>query len=181
MSFCKGRTFIDILNHPKLLTAANIIQIYIAVARSLDEIHGQGVVHNDFKEDNVLIEENTADGSFTAHIIDFGLSTAVGELTNISGSPSDFPFYAPEILAGHPCHPKADVFSLGFTLNFVTETLLSDRHLKAWPPGTRQLFLDMLQQNPVDLPDLCEVIRRLESSLQQLICHSVIQSPPYIP
>lgn len=101
-----------------------VVKIVLAAARGLAAAHRQGVIHRDFKPDNVVL---ASDGR--PRVIDFGLArvaydetvdTASGSLVSgdmdMSLTPSGYtvgtPAYmAPEVFAG-PCTPLSDQYSL---------------------------------------------------------------------
>ncbi|HSD91045.1 MAG TPA: protein kinase, partial [Kofleriaceae bacterium] len=100
-------------------TVPEIVETYIAAGRGLAAAHAAGIVHRDFKPDNVLIGE---DGR--ARVTDFGLAAAkpaaVGEKpTHIgdvnlttSGSVLGTPAYmAPEQFLGGNLDPRTDQFN----------------------------------------------------------------------
>ena len=65
--------------------------------------HAAGVVHRDYKPENVLV---AADGS--SKLADFGIAVAGGETGEIIGTP---PYMAPERWTGGPASPVADVYA----------------------------------------------------------------------
>jgi hypothetical protein len=83
-----------------------------AVIAGLAALHAAGIVHRDFKPDNLLRME---DGRLV--LSDFGLATdaanAVGA-TVLIGTPH---YMAPEVLAGEPATMRSDVWALGVVLH----------------------------------------------------------------
>ncbi len=83
-----------------------------AAIEGLAAIHAAGVVHRDFKPDNLLRME---DGRLV--ISDFGLATDAANapgVTVLIGTPH---YMAPEVLTGEPATSRSDVWALGVVLH----------------------------------------------------------------
>jgi serine/threonine protein kinase len=85
--------------------------------RGLSAAHEAGVLHRDFKSDNVMLREE-ASGGRSPLILDFGLARALdeGSRNNSSSHPNllgTFGYIAPEQLQGRPHTTASDVYSFG--------------------------------------------------------------------
>lgn len=89
------------------------LDIAIQLARALAAAHAGGVLHRDVKPSNALVRR---DGSVV--LADLGLAVEVDEssLTRTGTVVGSLPYTAPEVLDGVRCDARADVYSLGATL-----------------------------------------------------------------
>ena len=76
--------------------------------------HEAGVLHRDFKSDNVMLRKDAA-GRNSAVILDFGLARPLDAQakSNSSALVGTFGYIAPEQLEGKPHTPASDVYSFG--------------------------------------------------------------------
>lgn len=89
------------------------------VARALDFVHAQGIVHRDVKPANILFDSHG-----NAFVSDFGLTkimygedTAANSEMTAAGFVIGTPNYvAPELVLGRPYDGRADQYSLGITV-----------------------------------------------------------------
>ncbi|MGW0805666.1 serine/threonine-protein kinase [Nonomuraea sp. NPDC002799] len=71
--------------------------------QGLASAHAIGVVHRDFKPENVMVE-----GEGTSKLVDFGIAVRAGEGASAAGTP---PYMAPEQWSGGPAAPSTDVYA----------------------------------------------------------------------
>lgn len=158
MELLRGETLDQHIYRVKQLSTGEAIPLIEQMAAGLQAAHQAGVVHRDFKSNNViLMEQPSADGGVRAVITDFGLARSAisgGEsLTgtlDMVGTPA---FMAPEQLDGGEITPATDVYALGIViyqmltgkLPFSGESALSTalKRLTAPPPSPREIVPDL--------------------------------------
>ncbi|QSQ19504.1 tetratricopeptide repeat protein [Pyxidicoccus parkwayensis] len=109
MEFVDGGTLRDWLKDgPR--SWRDTVQVFLQAGRGLAAAHAAGLVHRDFKPDNVLLGR---DGR--ARVTDFGLALLHTEMerAGAEGIPvvGTRGYQAPEVLAGRPADARADQFS----------------------------------------------------------------------
>ncbi|MEZ4439363.1 MAG: serine/threonine-protein kinase [Polyangiaceae bacterium] len=79
-----------------------VVEVLRQAGRGLAAAHEAGLVHRDFKPDNVMV-----DAAGQARVLDFGLVLAAGESAAGAGTPA---YMAPEQMAGN-ADPRSDQFA----------------------------------------------------------------------
>jgi CRP-like cAMP-binding protein len=103
--------------YPEPLDMSHAVRIAGGVAEALDSVHAAGLVHRDVKPSNILLR---ADGRPV--LTDFGLAAALRDemsarrLTPPGALVGTADYLAPEVIAGHGVHGRADIYSLGVVL-----------------------------------------------------------------
>ena len=92
----------------------SLITLFLILSYGLDEIHRQGLIHADIKNDNIILMKNP-NGTYQFVLIDFGLSKKIGELIDNPNSIYIWWFRYP--------HLFLDKFMKGFP--FVKPVLIS--------------------------------------------------------
>ncbi|MBA3455665.1 MAG: serine/threonine protein kinase, partial [Deltaproteobacteria bacterium] len=96
---------------------STILRLYAHAARGLAAAHALGVIHRDFKPDNVLVEEDPAGRNAVRVVVaDFGLAAFTGTDDPSSPGAGTPGYMAPEQHAGCDVDARADVFSFAVAL-----------------------------------------------------------------
>ncbi len=137
----EGTVLQDVLSERRSgLPQARALTIFRQVADAVAYAHGRGVVHQDIRPGNILL-----DGPDTPVVVDFGLlRIATGDAqTTAEFSPRAPLYMSPEQASGAEITPRSDVYSLGILLY---EMLTGDVPFRGSTPV--QILLQHLQRDP---------------------------------
>jgi WD40 repeat protein/predicted Ser/Thr protein kinase len=141
MEYIDGTTLSEALRRrgPRELREAR--EIAAQFLSGLEAIHQAGLVHRDFKPENVML---TRAGRVV--VMDFGLAKPRSEGTSgtIAGTPA---YMAPEQARGEPVDARADVFSAGIVLAEML-SVGGEGALRA-----RQALWEAVRQEPPQVPE----------------------------
>ncbi|KAL0910546.1 hypothetical protein M5K25_021540 [Dendrobium thyrsiflorum] len=89
----------------------NLISIALDVARGMEYIHSQGVIHRDLKSGNILFDKNLC-----VKIADFGVACEEAYCDVLGDDAGTYRWMAPEMIKHKPYGRKVDVYSFGMLL-----------------------------------------------------------------
>lgn len=117
-----------------------VLDLFVQAGRGLAAAHDAGMVHRDFKPDNVLVGD---DGR--VRVADFGLARVVHDRDahSLAGTPY---YMAPEVAAAQPATPASDQFSYCLALRDALRGKEAPPHLNS--AIERGLAVDPSQRHP---------------------------------
>jgi eukaryotic-like serine/threonine-protein kinase len=186
MDLIEGCSLADLVRQGPM-TADRVIRIAHQLCEGLDHAHSRGVIHRDFKAENILIVNEH--GREIARIADFGLAMSTTRdvrltTTGVACTPA---YAAPEQLRGADIDHRVDLYGLGATVfemlsggylpfeGDLDTTISSKLRYEApsiltrapcVPPGLVTLVSRLLAHEPDQRPRSARaVIRALETSM----------------
>jgi tetratricopeptide (TPR) repeat protein len=184
MEYIEGHSLDDLINRPESLSLDTSLDIVIGVLRALQYAHSQGIVHQDIKPENVIVQNDE-----TVKLTDFGLANLMSHLAEGTGQVAGTPAYiSPEQVEGRAIDGRADLYSLGVMLyemvsggrlpfKGVVNTDLLMAHLYEDPPPLSQIVPDLppmfervimrlLAKEPAERYSSAEMVLNILGSLQ---------------
>ena len=136
-----------------------IVELARDICIAVNDIHIQGILHNDIKRDNILIQQSSQTKQYRATFIDFGLASELDGVT-MDLTPDKqpiFPHYAPELFYGAHSSIKSDIFSLGYVISLVNE--------KVGSPFLDKIGKICRLRNPARRPNMDLILKGIDAVL----------------
>eukprot|EP00111_Clytia_hemisphaerica_P018133 TCONS_00053660-protein len=125
LEYIDGRSLLDLVDSLRLVHAnmdvwLAYLDLTLDIARGMNYLHNNGVIHRDLNSNNVLCRE-IRKNRYEAIIIDFGLSYEKHDWSDLSeegpsGCVGSVYHIAPELFDDQNCSTKSDVFSFGILI-----------------------------------------------------------------
>lgn len=119
MELIEGSSMAEVIKAEQRLSEARVAEIGLQVISALIAAEKAGIVHRDIKPANILLKGNRA------VLTDFGISAAVHDTTDLTGSGSllgTVPYLAPERIEGTRASAASDLWAVGVTLYEAVES-----------------------------------------------------------
>ncbi len=169
MEFLDGFDLNQILRHHGPQLAQPVVDLMLQACEGLAEAHSIGIIHRDIKPSNFFITRRP-DGSNLLKILDFGISSAGGfesELTGtqtVVGTPT---YMAPEQMrTARSTDPRSDIWSLGV----VMYQMLAGR-----PPFEAESYAELVLKVNGDPPSPLRI--NLPPGLEQIVMRCLEKDP----
>lgn len=160
MEFVEGTSVKKMIEGRRKLQTDQAKEILRQSLIGLNHIHRAGIVHNDVKPSNVLVDKNGE-----VKLVDFGIVqlAETRDKKKRSFAAGTVEYLSPEVIRGSPPTPQADLYALGVTLYFM---LCGQRPFKG--ETTQETLRMHLEDTPLhpkkhrDIPEqLIAIIARL--------------------
>ncbi|KAG0728266.1 Eukaryotic translation initiation factor 2-alpha kinase pek-1 [Chionoecetes opilio] len=137
-TFCGAHTFEDLVGVAR--NDQEMLHALLLLCRALQQLHRRGYVHNDLKDNNVVVRREQSDGRLHVSIIDLGLARRKGVPLFATRRDQARSWMAPELFECEPCRASMDVFSLGASCGVLgcardNYPLLNCMAERPWPGG----------------------------------------------
>ena len=168
LDFIDGESFK--LYYKKVSTLSEIVNLFLLMIQEIKNTPGQGVIHGDIKEDNIMI---TSDSK--VKLIDFGQAQLInGEKISTLGDPNQHLHIAPECFRGSssPVLVAAvtqDIYSLGYMLRFLYNYYNPKFDVNTLFPSIKKFFDQALDITPANRPNLDDFYTKLTDEYHAVV------------
>ena len=156
MELLRGRTLARILHEEGTLPVGRVVELLSQGLAALDAAHAAGVIHRDFKPENLFVEALRSGGEHVK-VLDFGMAKLRGPADGsadpgltasgvVCGTPD---YMSPEQIRGDELDARSDVYAAGVVLyemltgacpfrGPLLEVLRQHVHTPPMPPGLKR-------------------------------------------
>jgi serine/threonine-protein kinase len=112
MEFVPGRTLKQLVTDEGPLAPERAVDLTVQVLRAARFAHRRGVIHRDFKPQNVIVDDEDR-----AKVTDFGIARAgASDMTQTGSIMGTAQYLSPEQAQGHAVTARSDLYSIGIVL-----------------------------------------------------------------
>ena len=141
MEYLEGESLEQLLKRVGKLSPELTLHYLLQICAGLDHAHQLGIIHQDIKPDNILIQKDD-----TIKILDFGLACPAGsENFEMEGT---IQYMSPEQIDSYPVDERTDIYCMGIT----AFEMVSGR--RPYPDDDLQVMMDKRLEE--DIPDPAE-------------------------
>ena len=192
MEYVDGRTLKQLVRERGPLDPAQAIDLTIQILRAARFAHRRGIIHRDFKPQNVIVDDEGR-----AKVTDFGIARAgASDMTQTGSIMGTAQYLSPEQAQGHAVNARSDLYSIGVilyelltgrvpfdaesavtvALKQVSEAPIPPRRRNpAVPPELEAIVLRALEKDPADrFADADEFIAALQAAAARIPSDAVI-------
>ncbi len=112
MEYVPGRTLKELVNEEGTLDPQRAVDLTVQILRAARFAHRRGVIHRDFKPQNVIVDDEDR-----AKVTDFGIARAgASDMTQTGSIMGTAQYLSPEQAQGHAVAGRSDLYSIGIIL-----------------------------------------------------------------